>query len=149
MSYKYSFEDYDKENMSRSYGQNLKVSFKKSVETLKAVKRKKSIDKSIEFLENVILKTAPVPYTKFNKEMPHRRGKGIASGGFPKNVCEEILRILKNAKSSADSKNLELKKLKIISASARKGNTRMKPGRYHGRKMKATNIELVLGVNKK
>ena len=80
-------------------------------------------------------------------EMAHRRGKGIDTGGFPVNVAKEFLVLIKSAQSNAKEKELG-EDLRVVSVSARKGTSRYHYGRYMGRKMKTSNVEVVLGVNK-
>lgn len=147
MAYKYSFENYNKETMARASSVNASVSLKKSVETLKAIKNKK-VTTAIKFLEAVIEKKAVVPYTRFNTEMPHRRGKGIAAGGYPVNVATELLRLVKAAEKNAKESEIS-GELVIVSGSCRQGTNRYHNGRYMGRKMKSTNIEIIVGAKEK
>lgn len=143
MAYKYSFQNFDKENMARSCGTNLSISLKKSVEVAKAISGRK-ISLVIDYLEKVIEQNAAVPFNRYNAEMPHQRGKGISSGGFPVNVAKEFLRLVKNAQKNASEQEIS-GDLYLLSASVRKGTARYHPGRYAGRKMKSTNVEIILG----
>lgn len=147
MAYNYSYEGFNKEVMARSSSTNSAISLKKTVETTKEIRGKK-VSTVINFLEKVIEKDAVVPYRKYRAEMAHQRGKGIDTGGFPVNVAKELLRLInsavKNAKEQEISGNLYL-----ISVSARKGTNRYHAGRYSGRKMKSTNVEVIVGVKQK
>lgn len=144
MAYKYSFEGFNKETMARASSQNVAISLKKSVETAKALKGKK-VSTAIDYLQKVIAQKAVVPYTRYNAEMGHKRGKGIMAGGFPVKVAEEFLRLVKGAEKNAD--NLEISgELVVINASVRKGTGRYHYGRYMGRKMKSTNVEVTVGI---
>ena len=142
MTYKYCFDKYDKNIMCRTFAENSKISTKKSVEVLKRLKGKK-IKTAISYIENVMNKKVAMPYTKYFQEMGHKPGKGISVGGYPVKVCEEVLRLLNNLLASVKEKNLEVDDVKILIASARQGNKRYHPGRYQGRKFKATNLEII------
>ncbi len=140
----YAFEKFDKASMARSSGNNLRISLKKTVETAKALQGKK-VDQAIKYLERVIEQKSVVPYTRFNTEMPHKKGVGIAAGGYPVKVAEDLLILIKNAQKNAANSELG-ENLYIVSISARKGVQRYHNGRYFGRKMKATNVEVIVGV---
>lgn len=146
MAYKYAFEKFDKDVMARAHSTNLKISLKKSVETARFIRGKK-VSSAINFLERVIKQEAVVPYKKYRAEMAHRRGKGIDNGGYPVNVAKEMLRLLKAAEKNASEKELS-DKLYVISVSVRKGPARYHNGRMMGRKMKSTNVEVVVGEKK-
>jgi large subunit ribosomal protein L22 len=100
-------------------------------------------------LEGVINKETVVPYRRYRAEMAHKKGKGIDTGGFPVSVAKEVLRLLKSAQKNALEKELSEENLYVISASARKGPSRYHYGRYSGRKMKSTNVEIVVGERDK
>ena len=141
-TYKYSFQGYDKTNMARASGTNLKISLKKTVEVCKAINGKR-INTTIDFLEKVINQKSVVPYTRYKKEVAHKRGKGIDTGGYPKNVATELLKLIKSAQKNAQERELG-ENLYIASASCRKGVRRYRFGRFMGRKMKSTNVEIIL-----
>ena len=140
---KYAFENFNKETMARASGNNLTISLKKASETLREIKGKK-VSAAISFLNQVIEQKTPVAYRRYGAEMAHRKGKGIAAGGFPVKVAKEVLKLINSASKNASEQELG-DKLYIISASARKGNTRHHNGRNSGL-MKATNVEVIVGV---
>ena len=144
MAYHYSFQNYDKEKMARAHATNLPISLKKTVETLNYIRGKK-VSSIINFLERVQEQKAVVPYRRYNQEMAHRRGKGIAAGGYPISVAADVLKVLKNAQKNASEQEIS-GDLYIVAASARKGASRYHAGRYMGRKQKSTNVEIVVGV---
>ena len=148
-NYKYSYQNYDKTIMARASGNNLKISLKKTVEVCKAIKGKK-LKTAIDFLEKVTKQEAVVSYTRYKREVAHKRGKGIDTGGYPKNVATELLKLIKSAQKNAEERELG-DDLHIITASCRKGVSRYHYGRYSGRKTKATHIEIIVGIkeNKK
>jgi ribosomal protein uL22 len=142
MTYKYSYEKFDKEKMARANAVNLPVSLKKSVETLKTIKGKR-VESAITFLESVTEQKSVVPYNKYRTEMPHKRGAGIAAGGFPVNVAKAILVLLRNAQKNAAEQEIS-GTLYVQSASCRKGSRRYHMGRNMGRLMKSTTIEVIV-----
>lgn len=144
---KYAFENIDKETMAKASSANVAISLKKTVETLKAVKGKK-VSSAINFLERVIEKKAVVPYTRYRAEMGHKSGKGIDNGGYPINVAKEVLRLIKAAEKNASEQEIS-GDLYVINASCRQGVQRYHNGRYSGRKMKSTNVEVIVGLKEK
>ena len=109
----------------------------------------KKVSTVIDYLEKVMDTKAVVPYRRYKQEVAHKRGKGIDTGGFPINVAKEVLHLVKSAEKNAKDRELG-DNLVILSVSARKGSTRYHYGRYSGRLMKSTNVEVVIGhVEKK
>jgi large subunit ribosomal protein L22 len=138
----YSFQNYNPETMARSSASNLSISLKKTVEIMHEIQGKK-VSYVIAYLGNVTKLKLAVPYKRFKKEMPHR--KGMAAGGFPVNAATDILKLVKSAEKNAQERGIT-GELRVLSASARKGIARYHPGRYQGRKMKATHVEIIVGV---
>lgn len=147
MAYKYSYEGFNKETMGRASSTNQHISLKKTVETANAVKGKK-VETAISYLEKVMDEKVPVPYKRYTMAIAHRPGKGISTGGYPVNVAKEIIRLLKAASKNAKEQEVS-GELYVISVSGRKGTTRYHPGRYQGRKMKSTNMEVIVGSRAK
>jgi ribosomal protein uL22 len=143
MTYKYAFQNFDKNTMARASGTNLTISLKKTVETAKELSGKK-VSTAINYLERVANLKAVVPYRTYRGEMGHKRGKGIDTGGFPVKVSNEIVSLLQSAKKNAEDLGLD-ENLYVLSVSGRKGSSRYKPGRYSGRKAKATSVEVIIG----
>ena len=146
MAYNYSYQGYDKETMARANNSNVHISMKKTVETARFIRGKK-LSTAIKVIEGVIDQKVVVPYKKYRYETAHRRGKGIDTGGYPVNVARELLRLLKAVEKNASEKELG-EKLYVISLSCRQGTGRYHNGRMMGRKMKSTNVEVVVGERK-
>lgn len=144
MGNKYSFQDFNKETMAKAYGSNLQISFKKSVEVSRRIRGKK-LSYVISYLEKVVDKKIPVPYIRFNAEVPHRKGKGISSGGYPVNVSKAFIKLLNSAKKNASEQEIS-GELYVLGVSANKGTKRYRPGRFSGRLMKSTNVEVIIGL---
>jgi len=101
--------------------------------------------------EQVINKKKPVPFKRFNKKVPHRRGlQKAAAGRYPVKAAKKILEVLESAEANATYKGLDTENLKVIHAAAYPG---MKIKRYIPRAMgRATphfetlcHVEIVLG----
>lgn len=149
MAYKYSMEGYDNQSMARAFRSNASISLKKTVELAKAIKGKR-VSTAINYLERVAEQKAVVPYTRYKAEVAHKRGVGIDTGGYPVKVAQEVLKLLKSAQKNASEKELG-GELYVLSVSGRKGSGRYHIGRHMGRKMKTTNVEVIIGTkaNKK
>lgn len=147
MAYKYSFQNFDKNTMARAQGTNLTISLKKTTETAKELSGKK-VSSAINYLERVAELKAVVPYRKYRGEMGHKRGAGIDTGGYPVKVSNEIVTLLKSAQKNAADLGID-GELYVLSVSGRKGVSRYKPGRYSGRKAKATSVEVIIGLRPK
>ncbi|MFW5846668.1 MAG: uL22 family ribosomal protein [Nanoarchaeota archaeon] len=64
----------------------------------------KTIENAIKDLEQVILKKKVVP---LRGEIPHKPGKGISSGRYPKNASREFILLLKGLKGNSMTNELE------------------------------------------
>ena len=82
---------------------NCHVSTKQATAVCKFIKHKK-IEKAITDLEQVLILKKVVP---MKGEIPHRKGKGIMSGRYPKNTSEEFIGLLKNLLANANANGLE------------------------------------------
>jgi len=147
MAYKYSYENFDKETMAKASSTNLSISLKKTVETANAIKGK-TVTNALVYLNKVTEEKIAVPYKRYVMGVAHQKGKGIASGGYPVNVAKELIRLINGAKKNAEEKEIS-GELYVISVSGRKGTTRYRPGRFSGRVMKSTNLEVIVGLKPK
>jgi len=82
-------------------GTGLPISTKKARDTCKFIKRK-TIEKAISDLEEVIAQKKPMP---MKGEIPHQ--KGIMSGGYPKKTAEHFIQLLKSLRANAIANELE------------------------------------------
>ncbi len=115
-------------------GKDLSISTKHSIAICKFLKNKK-LEDAIKLMNEVIALKKAVP----TKKEAHK--KGMASGKFPLKATKAFLKILKNVKSNANSKGMDISKL-IIKAKANKASRPLKPGRFR-RQFKRTHIEIV------
>ena len=124
---------------------DLPLSTKTSVEVCRFL-RNKSVKKAQEILQRVIKKEQPVPYKRYIKEIPHRKGK-IATGRYPLKVSKEILKLLKGGLASAQNQGLS-SDLIISHISSHKAGHQWHFGRKRRRRMKRTHIKIILKESK-
>jgi len=134
-------ENYKKETMAKLVGRALPVSTKQSIEICNLI-RGKELRKAKILLENVIQKKKAVKFTRFNKGVGHK--PGIGPGRYPIKTSGEILKLLESAESNAQLKGLNTINLIIGHIKADKASNQWHYGRKRRRKMKRTNISLIL-----
>ena len=139
---KYSFQGYDKEKMARAMSKNLPISTKHAVEICNFIK-KKSTKKAKAMLKEVIDKKLAVPFKIYKKDIPHRRGN-IAAGRYPEKGAKHILKLVEQVEANANNLNLNEDSLIIEHISANKAAQAWHYGRKKRRRMKRTNVELVV-----
>ena len=139
----------DPEKTAKASGRELKVSHKAAREVCKAIKGM-MLNDAKQYLRDVAAKKKAVPYTRYNKKLPHRHGLvNSFCGRYPIKASEQILDVLGSAQSNAENKGLDVDRLRIIHAAAYQG---MKLKRYarraHGRSSPkfdtTTHVEIVL-----
>ncbi|CAD2102660.1 60S ribosomal protein L17, putative [Plasmodium vinckei lentum] len=115
---------------------DLRVHFKNTYETARAIRRMNLLEAK-KYLNAVIDKKRCVPFRRYNggvgrtnqaKEFNHTQGR------WPVKSCKFLLNVLDNVQANAESKNLDIGKLKIIHIMV----NRARPGRRrtfkaHGR----------------
>ncbi len=133
---------FDEKTTARAKGNNLPISFKKSVEVCTAI-RQKPLLKAIVMLEDIADMKKALPHKRFNKGgTGHKVGMG--PGRYPVKACNEIIDVLKNAEANARQKGLTEGELIITYAVANKASQQFHFGRQRRRKMKRTNIDIVV-----
>ena len=137
---KYAFTKYEPDTMARAIRRGETISFKQSVELARKLRGMRS-DKAERFLNEVIVKKAAVPYTRFTDGAGHKRGMG--PGKYPFKTATAFLQLLQQGVANAENKGLGTP-LKLVSVVANDGNAPARHGRKRGRTGKSTHIELVL-----
>lgn len=122
-------------------GKNLPISTKQSVEICRTI-RGKSTKNALALLERVVEQKSAIPYKRYNKDTPHRKGDGIAAGRYPINSCTHIIRLIKEAVANAANKGLNTDKLLIAVINAERAISKERNKRYQ--QGRATNINLIL-----
>ena len=80
----------------------------------------------------------PIPFKRFRKETPHRRGK-LAEGRYPIKASKEILKLLKSVEASALHQGLSAN-LAIQEIKANQGPLQWHYGRQRRTRHKRTHI---------
>jgi len=117
----YSVGWIDPERTAKASGRELRISPKHAREVCKTIKGM-MLEDAKKFLEDVIAMRRPVPFRRYKKKVPHRRGlQGFCTGRFPVKAARYILRLLEQVEANAEFKGLNTEKLKIIHAAAYPG----------------------------
>lgn len=82
---------------------NIPISTKHSTATCRFIKNKK-IENAIADLEQVLIHKKTIP---MKGEIPHRKGKRIMSGRYPKKATEYFIKLLKNLLANANINELD------------------------------------------
>ncbi len=115
-------------------GISLPISTKDSVAICKFIK-KKSIDKAIADLEEVLKFKKAIPMTG---EIPHRKGKGMMSGRYPVKPVGFFIRMLKDLKANSNVNGLD----EPIIAEAIPNRASRPYGRFGSVKRKRTHVKI-------
>jgi large subunit ribosomal protein L22 len=136
------------ENIAKAIGRELHISPKKSMELCRELKGL-STEQAKKYLEEVIALKRVVPYRRFKRDVPHRKGKGTMAGRYPIKAARAILETIEHAEHNAEYKGLDPENMFIYSIIAHRGRTiRGRIPRAFGRATAwdthTTNIELIL-----
>ena len=127
--------------MARAIGMTLPISFKQSVEICRFITNK-SVNDAKKILHNVTEEKLAIPFKKFNFDLGHK--KNIGPGRYPEKASKEIIKLIENVEANAQFKGLNTSSLVITHISAHKASKSWHYGRKSRRKMKRTNIEIVV-----
>ena len=137
----YTFRNYDEEHMARAVGIALPISFKQSVEVCRFIKNKNVTDAK-KMLKRVLEKKQAVPFSRYNFDLGHK--KKIGPGRYPERTSEELIKLIEDVEANAQFKGLNTSNLVITHISAHKAGKAWHYGRQSRRKMKRTNVEIVV-----
>ena len=132
--------------MARAIGTALPISFKQSVEICSFIKNR-SVNDAKKILQNVAEKKTAIPFKRYNWDLGHKRK--IGPGSYPEKASKEFIMLIESAESNAQFKGLNTSNLAIAHISAHKAGKAWHFGRKSRRKMKRTNIEIVVEERKK
>ena len=133
--------------MVRILGKFLPISLKTTTEVARFIKGY-NVNKAITLLKEVAAAKRPIPFLKYKKDVPHRKGQGMSVGRFPKKVSEELIKLLELLKANAKDKGLDAEKLIIIHAATQSGPKMWHYGRLRRRRRKVSHFELVAQESK-
>lgn len=145
MKLNYSIEP-EPEKTSKALGKELHISKKHAHEIASAIKGMK-LNKARVFLENVSELKQAVPYKRFTRNIPHR--KGMCTGRYPQKAAKEFLKVLKNVESNATYKGLDPENMRISHIATKKGHTymgqfRRAQGRASPKNHETVSVEMIL-----
>ncbi len=138
---KYAKQDYNNEHMARAKVKSISVSFKHCIEISSFI-RGESVDKAKKILSQVIEKKKAVPFKRFNWNVGHK--KRIGPGRYPIKAAKEILSLIEGVEANAQFKGLNTSNLVITHICANNASKSWHYGRKRGRRMKRTNVEIVV-----
>ena len=141
MEKKYSMENFKKDSMASAIGLSLPISSKQSIEICSFI-RDMSLIKAREALMDVLKHKKAVPFTRFNGDVGHK--KKIGPGRFPQKASTEFIKLLDNVEANAQFKGLNTSNLIIMHICANRASTPLHQGRQRRRKMKRTNVEIIV-----
>lgn len=144
--YKYSTKIENEENIAKAAGRDLGISTKQTIEVCNAI-RGKSIDDARKILQGAISKKTPIEFKRFTAGAGHK--KGIGPGKYPVKCCTQILELLNQTAANASFKGLSTSSMIIKSLCPQTAAKRWHYGRQRRRKMKRTNLEIVLEEQEK
>ena len=121
-------------------------SFKQSVEICSFIKNR-SVVAAKKILNNVAEHKSAIPFKRFNFDLSHKTK--IGPGRYPEKASKEFIRLIESAEANAQFKGLNTSKLIISHISASKASKAWHYGRKTRRKMKRTNVEIIVGENSK
>jgi len=132
----------ENEGRARAIARGVRISPKEAYEISNRIRGMKTSKVKV-FLENVTLLKEPVPYKRFNKGIPHRKGK-IAAGRFPVNASKSFLKLVNEVEVNAEAKGLNRESLVLEHVATHRG--RMIQGRFKGSRHNTptTHIEMVV-----
>lgn len=137
------------EKTAKASGREIKVSHKAAREVCKAVKGMDLSTAKI-LLRDAIAKKKPIPYTRYTKKLGHKGGmEKRFVGRYPIKTAETVLRVIKAAEANAETKGLDVDRLRIMHAAAYPGiklkrYTPRAQGRASPKYDITTHIEIVL-----
>ena len=147
----YAYKPEDETRAAKAMGYEMDISFKHAVEICRALKGRKVQD-AIRYLEDVVAMKRVVPFRKYKKKVAHKSGlEKWYAGRYPQKAAKHILKILKNLEANAEYKGLEVERLTIVHAQAKKGRVlkRYMPrafGRATPRFKQLTTVEFIAEV---
>ncbi|MDP2845653.1 MAG: 50S ribosomal protein L22 [Candidatus Methanoperedens sp.] len=145
MKLNYSIEP-QPEKTSKAMGKEHHISKKRAHEIASAITGMK-VNTARGFLEDVTALKQAVPYKRFTRNIPHR--KGMCTGRYPQKAAKEFLRVLKNAESNATYKGLDSENLKITHVATKTGHTYMgqfkrAQGRASPKRHETVSVEMIV-----
>lgn len=131
--------------MARAIGKALPISFKQSVEICSFIKNK-NVNDAKKLLQGVAEQKIAVPFKRYNFDLGHKRKIGPAR--YPLKASRQFIQLIESAEANAQFKGINTSNLVISHISAHKAGKAWHFGRKTRRKVKRTNIEIVVEESK-
>ena len=146
-TWRYSIKIEDEETIAKASLREVSISPKHAIELAREV-RGMLLDEAKTYLEDIVAMKRSVPFKRYNKKVPHRKGLDKwHAGRYPVKTAKYFLKLLDNLENNADFKGLDTSKLKIIHCIALKGRKREKyTPRALGRTSPSFNIPVNLEI---
>ncbi len=135
-----------KENTATVNARLLPISTKHAIEICNFIRGRK-VENAKKMLEEVTKQEIAVPFKRFNKDRGHKRK--IGPGRYPIKASKEFIGLLESVNANAQFKGLNTSNMIIKKICANKASSSWHFGRKRRRKMKRTNIELVVEEGRK
>ncbi|NMJ76442.1 50S ribosomal protein L22 [Nanohaloarchaea archaeon] len=126
---------------AQALGKNLRVSWKDCTEIGRFISGD-DLEKAETRLREVIDKSTPVPYTKFDSDVGHRAGQG--SGRYPVKAAKEVLDVVQEAAANAEHQGLNPDNLCVQNVITNQGQEFATPKRHRGRSFKSAHVQVVV-----
>ena len=137
----YTFSNYNQEHMARALGMALPISVKQSVEICRFIEHK-NVTQAKKILQDVIEQKKAIPFKRYTFDLGHK--KKIGPGRYPEKASKEIIKLIETVEANAQFKGLNTSNLVIAHISAHKAGKTWHYGRQSRRRMKRTNIEIIV-----
>ena len=137
----YTFTDYKTVNMARAVGMALPISTKQSVEICRFIENK-NVNEAKKILQSTIDKKLAIPFKRYNWDLGHKKKVGPAR--YPEKASKEIIRLIESVEANAQFKGMNTSNLVISHISAHKSGKSWHYGRQSRRRMKRTNIQIIV-----
>ena len=143
----FTFQSYDTTKHVRAAIREKSISHKHAREISSAMKGL-SIEKSRDYLLNVINLKRSIPFRRYKNQVGHKSDPGTMSGRYPQKAATEILKLLDNLESNAEYKGMDVDRLKIINMTVHKGRLLKRfiqraMGRYSPKNDALIHVEIV------
>jgi ribosomal protein L22 len=122
-------------------GRSLGISTKYSMAICNMIRRR-TIDEALKMLEEALEFKRVIKMN--DREVPHKKGKGVMAGRNPQKAIAEFIRMVKQLKANATAQEVEYESM-VISC---KANLASRPYRRRGHRFKRTHVSLKLEEKK-
>ncbi|MEM2275919.1 MAG: 50S ribosomal protein L22 [Thermoproteota archaeon] len=111
----------DKSRSAKASLREVRISPKHAVEVARFVKGLR-IPEARERLEAVVKLETPVPFRRYRKKVPHKRGvEGFDSGRYPVKTARLFLRLISQLEANAEYKGLSPDRMRITGIVVHRG----------------------------